>query len=105
MSGRAANAGRDTTPRSGPSRPPRPARLARGPSTSAGSPRNKPLDPAAAASPTAIASSARVFEVSPTDPLTLGAAAGLLLVVGLLATLNPTRRAARVDPMQALRAE
>jgi len=48
---------------------------------------------------------ALLFEVSPTDPLTLGAAAVLLLVVGLLASLNPARRAARVDPMLALRAE
>jgi len=48
---------------------------------------------------------ALLFEVSPTDPLTLGAAAALLLVVGLLASLDPARRAARVDPMLALRAE
>jgi ABC-type lipoprotein release transport system permease subunit len=44
-----------------------------------------------------------LFEVTPTDPATLGAVAGLLLAVALAASLLPARRAAKVDPMAALR--
>jgi putative ABC transport system permease protein len=44
-----------------------------------------------------------LFQVSPTDPLTLGAASALLLAVALLASWLPARRAARTDPMVALR--
>jgi putative ABC transport system permease protein len=46
-----------------------------------------------------------LYEVAPTDPATLAAAAGLLLLFGLMASWLPARRAARVDPMEALRAE
>ena len=46
-----------------------------------------------------------LYEVAPTDPATLAAAAGLLLLFALLASWVPARRAARVDPMEALRAE
>jgi len=37
------------------------------------------------------------------QPLTVAAAAGLLSSIALVACLVPARRAARVDPMQALR--
>jgi putative ABC transport system permease protein len=46
-----------------------------------------------------------LFEVTPTDPLTLGAVACLLLAVALAASLWPARRAAKVDPTIALRYE
>jgi putative ABC transport system permease protein len=36
------------------------------------------------------------------DPLTLAAAAAVLLAVTLLATLQPAHRAARVDPVRAI---
>jgi predicted permease len=48
---------------------------------------------------------AQLYDVSAADPLTLVAAAGLLTVVGGLAAYGPARRAARVDPLLALRAE
>jgi putative ABC transport system permease protein len=46
-----------------------------------------------------------LFEVSPTDPATLAAAALLLAAVALVASYIPARRAARVDPVVALRTE
>ena len=46
-----------------------------------------------------------LFDLSPTDPLTFAAVATILGVVAFLASWLPARRAARVDPMVALRAE
>jgi predicted permease len=46
-----------------------------------------------------------LFGVSATDPLTYAVVFGLITVVSLIATLVPARRATRVDPMIALRAE
>jgi len=46
-----------------------------------------------------------LFEVKPTDPLTFGGVAVLLCVIALLACYIPARRAASLDPMQALRSE
>jgi ABC-type antimicrobial peptide transport system permease subunit len=46
-----------------------------------------------------------LFEVRPTDPTALAAAAGLLVAVALLASYIPARRATRVDPLVALRAD
>jgi predicted permease len=46
-----------------------------------------------------------LYEVKPNDPWTLGGVTLLLLICGLAASWLPARRAASVDPMQALRAE
>src|SRR5262249_54467590 len=46
-----------------------------------------------------------LFGISPRDPLTLLGSAAILIVVSLLATLIPARRALKVDPMVALRWE
>lgn len=46
-----------------------------------------------------------LFDVRPFDPLTFGAVAVLLAGVALLASYLPGRRATRVDPVIALRAE
>ncbi len=46
-----------------------------------------------------------LFEVRVADPLAIGAVLLVLAAAGLLAALAPAQRAARVPPMQALRAE
>jgi putative ABC transport system permease protein len=49
--------------------------------------------------------SSQLFAVSPLDPLTFSAVLLLLTIVALSACYLPARRAARVDPMIALRHE
>src|SRR5262249_19034177 len=49
--------------------------------------------------------SSLLFEVTPRDPITLSGTSLLLAIVALLACYVPARRAARVDPMVALRHE
>jgi predicted permease len=49
--------------------------------------------------------SSLLFEVSPYDPVLSASAVGVLLAVGTTACLLPARRAATVEPMQALRME
>jgi predicted permease len=46
-----------------------------------------------------------LYGLSPTDPFTFGAAIGLLVLIGTVATLVPAIRATRVDPLNALRQE
>lgn len=45
------------------------------------------------------------MNVAPHDPLVLGTMCLVLTLVGLLSALVPARRASRVDPVIALRAE
>ncbi len=46
-----------------------------------------------------------LFGIQPTDMVAMSSAVGVLLLVALLASYLPTRRALRVDPMMALRAD
>jgi ABC-type antimicrobial peptide transport system permease subunit len=46
-----------------------------------------------------------LFEVSPTDPIALASACGVLLIVVLIAAYVPARRATKIDPASALRAD
>jgi putative ABC transport system permease protein len=48
---------------------------------------------------------ALLFGVTPRDPVTFGASALTLLMIAAIASWVPARRATRVDPMVALRAE
>lgn len=59
----------------------------------------------AAAVPLARFLSTLLFGVSPLDPTTYGVVALVLIAAALLATYLPTRRATRVEPSVALRAE
>jgi putative ABC transport system permease protein len=49
--------------------------------------------------------SSMLFGLQPYDPVTIGLAVAILAGVGLAASYLPARRAAGVDPMEALRAE
>jgi ABC-type antimicrobial peptide transport system permease subunit len=44
-----------------------------------------------------------IYQISPLDPVALGAATGILAIASLAASIIPARRAARVLPMTALR--
>jgi ABC-type antimicrobial peptide transport system permease subunit len=44
-----------------------------------------------------------LYGVSPTDPVALATTCALLFVVALIASWLPARRAAALDPMEALR--
>jgi predicted permease len=49
--------------------------------------------------------SVMLFDVQPRDPVVFGSVVGVLTLAGLLACLLPARRATRVEPIIALRAE
>jgi predicted permease len=46
-----------------------------------------------------------LFGVGPTDTLTFAGTAGLMVVIGVLASYIPARRAVRIDPLVALRTD
>jgi ABC-type lipoprotein release transport system permease subunit len=46
-----------------------------------------------------------LYDVSATDPVTLGGTCVLLLLVAFVASWLPARRAAAVDPSDALRSD
>ena len=48
---------------------------------------------------------ALLFEVTPTDPVTFALVPAGLVLVALVASYFPARRATRIDPVRALRAE
>jgi ABC-type antimicrobial peptide transport system permease subunit len=48
---------------------------------------------------------AMLYDVEPTDALTMVFVAGLLLVVAALATFIPARSSTRIDPVVALRSD
>jgi ABC-type antimicrobial peptide transport system permease subunit len=46
-----------------------------------------------------------LYGVSPSDPLTFGTVAAVITAVAVVACLVPMRRATRVDPLAAIRAD
>jgi predicted permease len=54
---------------------------------------------------TAAAMGSFLLGLNPADPVSIGAAAGVLFLVVLLASMVPARRASGIDPMNALRCE
>jgi putative ABC transport system permease protein len=46
-----------------------------------------------------------LYEASPTDPVILAITLSILVSTALLASYLPARRAAKIDPMEALRYE
>ena len=46
-----------------------------------------------------------LYGLSPHDPTMLATGTGLLLVVGFIGAAIPARRASRIDPIEAIRAE
>jgi putative ABC transport system permease protein len=46
-----------------------------------------------------------LFNVSATDPWTFGVVSVIIMLVGLLASYLPARKASRIDPLTALRSE
>jgi predicted permease len=59
----------------------------------------------AAAKATTRLVSTLLFDLTPTDPLTIALATILMIVVAALASYLPARRASRIDPLEALRYE
>ncbi len=49
--------------------------------------------------------SSLLYEIKPSDPWTLAAVSGGLIIIAMLAAYVPARRAATVDPLTALRYE
>ena len=73
----------------------------------AGSVRCSPASSSGSASLTLLAHliAGLLYDVRPRDPMTFGVAAATLIAVAAIACWMPARRAARVDPLTALRAE
>jgi putative ABC transport system permease protein len=46
-----------------------------------------------------------LYEIEPSDPVTFVGVAGLLVAIALIATAIPARRATKVDPVLAMRAD